>query len=91
MSTKWGKLTTPLGSYNPDWAVLIEQDNEECLYFVVETKSSLFESDLRATEAAKIECGKEHFKAISVNEDSAAYCVATSVGDLMDIVDSEEC
>ena len=85
----WFKIPTPLGSYNPDWAVLIEQNNEDRLYFVVETKSSLFESDLRTTESAKIECGKEHFKAISVNEDSAAYCVATSVGDLMDIVDSE--
>ena len=58
--------------------------------FGVETKSSLFEGDLRAAEAAQIECGREHFKAISVNENSAAYGVATSVGDLMDIADRAE-
>jgi type III restriction enzyme len=38
----WFKVPTPLGSYNPDWAVLVEQDGNERLYFVVETKSSLF-------------------------------------------------
>ena len=37
----WFRVPTPLGSYNPDWAVLIEQDNGERLYFVVETKGQL--------------------------------------------------
>jgi hypothetical protein len=40
-------VPTPLGSYNPDWAVLVEQGRHERLYFVVETKSSLFTDDLR--------------------------------------------
>ena len=55
-------MPTPLGSYNPDWAVLVEKDGAERLYFVVETKSSLFTDDLRDKESAKIECGKAHFR-----------------------------
>jgi type III restriction enzyme len=61
----WFKINTPLGNYNPDWAVLIEEDYEEKLYFVVESKGSLFDEDLRYTESAKIYCGKEHFAAIA--------------------------
>jgi restriction endonuclease len=58
------KIDTPLGTYNPDWAVLIEVDDKEKLYFVVETKSTLFTDALRPTEKAKIKCGKAHFKAL---------------------------
>ena len=61
----WFKINTPLGGYNPDWAVLVEKDNEEKLYFVVESKGSLFTDDLRDTEEAKIKCATEHFKEIS--------------------------
>ncbi|MDA3807940.1 MAG: DEAD/DEAH box helicase family protein [Thiomicrorhabdus sp.] len=60
----WFKIDTPLGTYNPDWAVLIEVDGKEKLYFVVETKSTLFTDALRPTEKAKIACGKEHFRAL---------------------------
>lgn len=60
----WFKIDTPLGTYNPDWAVLIEADGREKLYFVVETKSTMFTDALRPTEKAKIACGKEHFKAL---------------------------
>jgi len=63
----WFKIDTPLGSYNPDWAVLIDKEDGmgDQLYFVVETKSSIFSDDLRASEQAKIDCGIEHFKALS--------------------------
>lgn len=63
----WFKIDTPLGSYNPDWAVLIDKEDGmgDQLYFVVETKSSIFSDDLRASEQAKINCGIEHFKALS--------------------------
>lgn len=61
----WFKINTPLGGYNPDWAVLIEKDNEEKLYFVVESKGSLYTDDLRDTEEAKIHCAKKHFNEIS--------------------------
>src|SRR5690606_9972888 len=59
------KIDTPLGTYNPDWAVLVEQDGHERLYFVVETKGTLFTDALRATEKAKIRCGEKHVEALS--------------------------
>ncbi len=58
-------INTPIGTYNPDWAILIEEDNEEKLYFVVETKGTLDEYQLRETERAKIKCGKKHFEALN--------------------------
>lgn len=63
----WFKIDTPLGSYNPDWAVLIDKEDGmgDQLYFVVETKSSIFSDDLRAAEKAKIDCGIAHFEALS--------------------------
>jgi len=60
----WFKIETPLGSYNPDWAVLVEKENQQRLYFVVESKGSRFSEALRITENAKIQCGREHFKAL---------------------------
>lgn len=62
----WFEVQTPLGKYNPDWAVLMQQDGEERLYFVVETKSGLFADDLRDKERAKIKCGEAHFEALAV-------------------------
>ena len=75
-------MPTPLGSYNPDWAVLVERDDGERLYFVVETKASLFASDLRNAESAKIECGKAHFAALKVSESPAEYRTARSLDDV---------
>jgi type III restriction enzyme len=79
----WFKVPTPLGTYNPDWAVLVEKDGAERLYFVVETKSSLFTDDLRDKESAKIKCGEAHFKALQVGEAPARYVVARTIDDLM--------
>jgi len=79
----WFKVPTPLGAYNPDWAVLVEKDGTERLYFVIETKGSLFTEDLRDKESAKIECGKAHFKALAVGEAPAEYIVARTIDDLM--------
>jgi len=79
----WFRVPTPLGPYNPDWAVLVEKDGSERLYFVVETKSSLFTDDLRDKESAKIECGKAHFEALALGENPAHYEVARSVDDLL--------
>ena len=76
----WFRVPTPLGSYNPDWAVLIEDEGGERLYFVVETKGSQFAGDLRDPERAKVECGKKHFDALKAKwESPARYAVATSV------------
>jgi type III restriction enzyme len=79
----WFTVPTPLGPYNPDWAVLVEKDGVERLYLVVETKSSLFSDELRDKEGAKIECGKAHFEALRVRETPARYVVARSVDDIL--------
>ena len=60
----WFKISTPLGSYNPDWAVLIERDGVDKLYFVLETKGNIMFDSLRPTESAKMECGRKHFEAL---------------------------
>jgi type III restriction enzyme len=77
----WFKVPTPLGTYNPDWAVLVEKDGTERVYFVVETKGDLF--DLREKERGKIECGQAHFAALEVGENPARFKEATNVDDLM--------
>lgn len=69
----WFKVPTPLGSYNPDWAVLVTTPDGDRLYFVVETKGSLFDSDMRNAESAKIQCGRAHFKALAVGDSPAIY------------------
>ena len=58
------KIETPIGTYNPDWAVYLDRNGEKKLYFVLETKGDLNEINLRAKEAMKIHCGKQHFKAL---------------------------
>ncbi|WP_033169552.1 type III restriction-modification system endonuclease [Selenomonas sp. ND2010] len=60
----WFKISTPLGSYNPDWAVMIDQNGEKKLYFVLETKGNIDTDALRKTESEKIQCGREHFAAL---------------------------
>ena len=77
------KIDTPLGGYNPDWAVVIDKEGEEKLYFVVETKSSLFSDALRPTEQAKINCGKAHFDAIG---NDVHFIKATKMKDVEDVV-----
>ena len=61
------KIDTPIGSYNPDWAVYKQENNSEKLYFVIETKGSMNSYDLRIRENLKIQCGKKHFEALETN------------------------
>ena len=80
----WFKVPTPLGPYNPDWAVLVDKDGTERLYFVVETKSSLFTDDLRDKESAKIKCGEAHFAELAQhNSPAAQFLKATKLDDLL--------
>ena len=60
----WFKIATPIGGYNPDWAILFNKDGERKMYFVVETKGTKDITQLRPSEQAKIKCGKKHFKAL---------------------------
>ncbi len=73
------KIETPIGTYNPDWAVYIEREGIQKMYFVLETKGSTNTLDLRGKEKLKILCGKQHFKALNNGTD---FEVATSWRDL---------
>lgn len=58
------KIETPIGTYNPDWAVYLEKNGEQKLYFVLETKGTDNLFMLRDEERLKIHCGAQHFKAL---------------------------
>ncbi|MGN0177308.1 MAG: type III restriction-modification system endonuclease [Methanobrevibacter sp.] len=60
----WFKIKTPIGNYNPDWAVMLDEGYEEKMYFVVETKGTIEYHGNRPKEEYKIECGKKHFAAL---------------------------
>lgn len=74
----WFKIDTPLGTYNPDWAVLWKDGNEEKLFFVVESKGTTLFGDTRPKEQGKIDCGKKHFKALGTE-----LIVAASMDDVI--------
>lgn len=61
------KIDTPVGPYNPDWAIVKHEDGEDKIYMVRETKSTADPNLLRPTERAKIAAAKKHFKAIGVD------------------------
>ena len=63
------KIDTPIGAYNPDWAVYLMKNGEEKLYFVIETKGSESEDLLRPNESKKIRCGKKHFEALNTGSE----------------------
>ena len=58
-------ISTPVGKYNPDWAIAFYEGTVKHIYFVAETKGSMNSMQLRLVEQAKISCAREHFKAIS--------------------------
>ena len=59
-------INTPMGHYNPDWAVAFKEGSVKHIYFIAETKGNDWqESQLRGSEDAKIECARRHFAAIS--------------------------
>ena len=61
----WFKVETPVGTYNPDWAIVLECD--EKLYLVRETKGATEREELRGKEWSKILCGKAHFNELKVD------------------------
>lgn len=63
----WFKIRTPLGPYNPDWAILYEKDDAQHLYFVAETKGDTSDDQLRPHERAKIKAGEKHFEAVDTD------------------------
>lgn len=77
-------ISTPVGRYNPDWAIAFYEGNVKHVYFVAETKGSMSSMQLRLIEESKIHCAREHFKAIS--SDSVIYDVVDSYRSLLDKV-----
>lgn len=61
----WFRIETPIGEYNPDWAIVKQEDNT--IYLVRETKSTKNFEKLRNSEADKIRCGRRHFEAIGAD------------------------
>jgi type III restriction enzyme len=58
------RIDTPIGTYNPDWAIHLEKNGEEKMYFVIETKGTTIFDDLANPEGRKIRCGVKHFEAL---------------------------
>lgn len=77
-------ISTPVGKYNPDWAIAFYEGSVKHIYFVAETKGSMSSLQLRDIEKAKIHCAKEHFKAIS--HGNVVYDVVDSYDALMKIL-----
>lgn len=77
-------ISTPVGRYNPDWAIAFKNGAVKHIYFVAETKGSMDTLELRGIEDAKIHCAREHFKVIS--GEKVMYDVVDSYQALLDKV-----
>ena len=80
-------INTPMGHYNPDWAIVFREGSVNHIYFVAETKGNDWQrSQLRGAEEAKIECAARHFKALSQGEKGICYGVVKDYKTLLDKV-----
>jgi len=81
-------IPTPVGDYNPDWAISFKEGSVKHIYFVAETKGSMSSMELRAIEHTKIECARKFFEEINrkIDPEHVKYDVVTSYGKLMEIV-----
>lgn len=77
-------ISTPMGRYNPDWAIAFYEGTVKHIYFVAETKGSMDSEQLREIETAKIHCAKVHFDKIS--DENVVYEMVNSYDKLMEIV-----
>jgi type III restriction enzyme len=71
----WFEIDTPIGKYNPDWAILRHDDT--VLYLVRETKGTKNFEKLRGTESQKVRCGRKHFDSLGVD-----FAVITSASEI---------
>ena len=81
-------IPTPVGDYNPDWAISFKEGSVKHIYFVAETKGSMSSMELRAIEHTKIECARKFFAEVNrkIDPENVKYDVVTSYGKLMEIV-----
>ncbi len=78
------KIPTPVGNYNPDWAIVFDNPSFKYVYFIAETKGSMDSMELRDVEKAKIECARRHFKCLC--NDTVKYDVADSYETLINLL-----
>lgn len=79
-------INTPMGKYNPDWAITFREGTVKHIYFVAETKGDTSDIQLREVERAKIECARRHFDKISNN--TVKYSAVSSYAELLTVVNS---
>ena len=80
-------IPTPVGDYNPDWAIAFTEGSVKHVYFVAETKGSLSTLQLKGVEDAKIECARKFFASLTEkNGNDVTYDVVTDYGELMQLV-----
>ena len=82
-------IATPLGNYNPDWAIAFREGSVKHIYFIAETKGSMSSLQLKQAEQAKIACARAHFKALvkaGLISDQHIYDVVSSYEDLLNLV-----
>ncbi len=81
-------IPTPVGDYNPDWAISFKEGSVKHIYFVAETKGSMSTMELRAIEETKIECARKFFEEINrrIDPEHVKYDVVASYGKLIEIV-----
>ena len=77
-------IPTPVGNYNPDWAIAFQEGKVKHVYFVAETKGSMSSMDLRKIEESKIECARKFFAKIT--SEQVKYDVVDGYGKLMELV-----
>lgn len=80
-------IPTPVGDYNPDWAIAFKEGSVKHVYFVAETKGSLSSLQLKGVENSKIECARKFFDSLNAkNSGDVKYDVVTDFGELMQLV-----
>ena len=80
-------IPTPVGDYNPDWAIAFQHGTVKHVYFVAETKGSLSSMQLKGAELAKIECARKFFASLAADHGEAVkYDVVTDYSELMQLV-----
>ena len=77
-------IPTPVGNYNPDWAIAFQAGKVKHVYFVAETKGSMSSMDLREIEKSKIDCARKFFAQIT--SEQVRYDVVDGYGKLMELV-----
>ena len=80
-------IPTPVGDYNPDWAISFKKGKVKHIYFVAETKGSMSSMSLRQIEKSKIDCAQKFFHELSrqINQDNVKYDIVSDFGKLIEM------